>query len=77
MGLPGAGCAPNGLETPRKAEEIEIGGGAICTVMVGWLSSEEGAPEADGGGACANNGAASRHDSSESEAALKKRRLIP
>jgi hypothetical protein len=58
------------------AEEIEIGGGAIWTVIVGTLSSEMGAPEACATCAAAWDGAASRQDNSGSKAALKKRRLI-
>jgi hypothetical protein len=46
MGLPETDCAPSGLEIPSIADEIEMGGGAICTVIGGTLSSEIGAAEA-------------------------------
>jgi len=71
-----AGCAPSGLDTPSSDEEIEIGGGAICTVIVGTLSSEAGAPDACAVVWASANVAVGRQSDNPKEAALKKRRLI-
>src|SRR5208282_3760419 len=50
MGLPATDFAPRGPATPIMDDEIEMGGGAICTVMGGTLSSEAGAAAVDAAG---------------------------